>query len=84
VDVDADSAVYLDVREVARIASAAAETVSGVVKANSSATRRRVSVRCLVTGPVPRESIEQAVIAELAALAHPVRIRVKTRTEATT
>jgi hypothetical protein len=84
VDVDADSAVYLDVREVARIASAAAETVSGVLKANSSATRRRVSVRCLVTGPVSREVIEQAIGSELAALTHPVRIRVKTRTEATT
>jgi hypothetical protein len=33
---------------------------------------------------VSRDVIEQAISSELAALTHPVRIRVKTRTEATT
>jgi hypothetical protein len=84
VDVDADSMVYLDVREVARIASVAAESVPGVLGAKTSATRRRVAVRCSVTGPVPHDSIERAVAGELAQLTRPPRIRVKTRTAATT
>lgn len=81
----AGGAVYVPLRDVARIASAAAQTVSGVAQATSSASRRTVSVRCTTSradrGELSR-LVTEAVRDELQPLVHQPRIVVRIRQEA--
>ena len=81
--VTANTAVFLDLTDTARIASATAESVPGVVSARSTARRGAVVVRCAVTGPLTseqRHAVETAVGAELAALRATPKVVVRTRT----
>ena len=76
----AQTAVYVDVTDVARIASASAEAVPGVISARSTASRRALTVRCEVSGTAEAElknAVNRAVTTELAALEHSPRIRVR-------
>ena len=76
----AQTAVYVDVTDVARIASASAEAVPGVISARSTASRRTLTVRCEVSGTAEAElknAVNRAVTTELAALEHSPRIRVR-------
>lgn len=79
--VDAHTAVYVDHTDVARIASAAAEEVPGVLDAHTTAGRRTVAVRCRVTGTFDDRRVAEAVSAALAGLAAPPKIRVRARVE---
>lgn len=76
----AQTAVYVDRTDVARIASASAEAVPGVISARSTASRRALTVRCEVSGTAEAElknAVNRAVTTELAALEHAPRIRVR-------
>ena len=76
----ANTAVYLDLTEVARLAAAAAESVAGVADARSTATRRTLTVRCAVTGTPEAglsAAVRDAVSAELGELQPSPRIRVR-------
>lgn len=76
----AQTAVFVDLTDVARIASAAAEAVPGVVSARSSVSRRTLTVRCEVSGTPEAElqdAVNRAVATELAALERTPSIRVR-------
>ncbi|MDA2892533.1 DUF6286 domain-containing protein [Mycolicibacterium sp. BiH015] len=76
----AQSAVFVDVTDIARIASASAQAVPGVVSARSTASRRTLTVRCEVSGTPEADlnnAVNRAVTTELAALEHAPRIRVR-------
>lgn len=80
----ADTAVFVDYTDIARIASAAAQSVPGVIDARSSAGARSVTVRCTVTGErddALRRRIAVAVDSQLAALQRTPRINIKVRAE---
>lgn len=80
VAVESRTAIYIDLTDVARIATAAAESVAGVTSARTTAARRKVTVRCNVTGvsdPHLGGSINDAVTTELAGLQNQPRIRVR-------
>jgi hypothetical protein len=81
----ADSAVYLHAKDVAKLASAAAGTVPGVLEARTTSSRRKAVVRCRVTGATRevRDAVTEAVSRELAALQNPPRTVVHVRTEST-
>lgn len=83
VAVDADSAVYVRHRDVARAATAAALDVPGVLAASTSASARRVAVRCRVTGDADeaRALIADAVEGALQPLHRSPRIGVRIRRE---
>lgn len=83
VAVSADSAVYLRIGDVGRIASAAAAGVPGVLSATSTASSRRVTVRCRVTGDRDgvRALVADAVGAALQPLQHIPRITVRVTQE---
>lgn len=83
VAVSADSAVYLRIGDVGRVASAAAADVPGVLSATSSASSRRVTVRCRVTddGDGVRALVTDAVGAALQPLQHIPRITVRVTQE---
>ncbi|OBB58240.1 hypothetical protein A5757_17240 [Mycobacterium sp. 852013-51886_SCH5428379] len=81
VPVDADTAVYVELTDVARLASAAAEQTPGVISARTSAGRRSVTVRCRVTGPVDRDAVVADVTTVLSGLSSPPRVRVETTRE---
>lgn len=82
VPVQAETSVYLDVSDTAKLAAAAARVVPGVTKATASATRRAVKVAARTTGPdVTKEAIAGAVRTALAPLASAPRISVRTRVE---
>jgi hypothetical protein len=66
VPVLADTAVFTGFADIARIATATARDVPGVLDATSTATRRKVVVRCRVTG-VDRASIHDQVTESVAA-----------------
>ncbi len=82
--VDARSSVWIAPADVARLATAAAESVAGVLDARSSATLHKITVTARTTadgGDAPVESaIADAVRTATAILASPVKIRVRTRT----
>lgn len=80
VAVESRTAIYIDVSDVARIATAAAESVAGVLSARTTATRQKVTVRCSVTGvgdSALGEKVHNAVSTELAGLQHIPRIKVR-------
>jgi hypothetical protein len=82
-ELTAASAVFIDLTDVARIASAAAETIAGVLSARSTARRGAVVVRCAVTtDPTAdqRRLVETAVSRELSALRVTPKVVVRTRT----
>ncbi|WP_277210042.1 DUF6286 domain-containing protein [Isoptericola croceus] len=73
-------AVVLRPKDVARLASAAAEDVDGVLGASSTASARRVTVRVESTGAEHvRGEVEQAVGRRLQLLASPPSVRVRAR-----
>lgn len=77
---NAQTAVYVDLTDIARIASAAAEAVPGVVSARSTAYRRTLTIRCVVSGTADAElkdAVNRAATTELAALQRAPRIRVR-------
>lgn len=72
--------LYLDDRDVARLSSATAQTVPGVLDAVSTATRRRVEVTVRTTGgPGTPEQVTDRVRQRLAVLASPPAVAVRTR-----
>lgn len=80
VAVESQTAIYIDLSDVARIATAAAESVAGVTSARSTATRKKVTVRCSVTGfsdSTLAEKVDNAVSAELAGLRSTPRLKVR-------
>ncbi|UXA21345.1 DUF6286 domain-containing protein [Mycobacterium sp. SMC-4] len=82
IPVQAETSVYLDVSDTAKLAAAAARVVPGVTKATASATRRAVKVSARTTGPdVTQDAITGAVRTALAPLSSPPRITVRTRVE---
>lgn len=83
VALDADTAVYVGHGDVARVASAAALDVPGVLSATSTASSRRVVVRCRATGSGDdvRALVADAVGDALAPLRHTPRIAVRVRQE---
>jgi hypothetical protein len=73
-------AVVLRPEDVARIASAAAEDVDGVLEASSKASARQVTVSIESTGAEQVSAeVEQAVGRRLAILESPPSVRVRTR-----
>ncbi len=86
VAVRAETAVYLSVDGIAKLAAARARDVAGVVDARATASRRRVVLRCRVTrddSGALRRSIADAVTQSLGTLERPPRVVVRTRTEET-
>lgn len=81
VPLHATTAVYVELDDVARLATAAAERIPGVVSARSTAARRTVTVRCRVIGPVDRRLVADDVTTALRGLAAAPRIRVHTTME---
>jgi hypothetical protein len=82
-ELTAASAVFIDLTDAARISTAAAESIAGVVSARSSVRHGAVVVRCDVTAPLTtdqRDLVETAVSRELAALRVTPKIVVRTRT----
>ena len=84
VAVTAQTPMYLTVDGIAALAGAAARDVAGVVDARATSSRRRVVVRCRVTGDdsgALRAGITDAVTRSLSALQSPPRVVVRTRTK---
>jgi hypothetical protein len=80
--IGADGGTYIGLGDVAKLASAAAEDTPGVLRAASTATRRKVTVRCTVTDDgQTRALITAAVDTALQPLAHRPRVVVRTRKE---
>ena len=82
-ELTAASAVFIDLTDTARIASAAAESIAGVISARSTARRGAVVVRCAVTtSPTTdqRRLLETAVSRELSALRVTPKVVVRTKT----
>lgn len=84
IEVRSDVAVWLRPADVARLATFAAEDVSGVVKASSTATRRKVTVTVESTSTDPAQ-VSDAVRAEvetrLGQLASAPTVNVRSRTK---
>jgi hypothetical protein len=82
-----DTGVFIGLGDIAKVATAAADDVAGVLDARSSATRRKVVIRCTVTGDTGGEierRISDAASAALQPLRHTPRIIVRTRKETRT
>lgn len=80
----ADTTVYLARSDVARVASAAAQQVPGVVAATTKASQRKVTVRCHSTGAADqefRQSVVDAVKTELDLLRRTPRVVVRIHTK---
>lgn len=84
--IDAATSVYLTDSDVRHLVNTRAADVAGVLRASTSAKRRRVIVRCVVTGGDTdvREHVADEVTRALAPLRTPPRVIVRTRTEKTT
>ncbi|QEN12033.1 DUF6286 domain-containing protein [Mycolicibacterium sp. ELW1] len=81
---DSGGAVYVRLRDVAQAAATAARDVPGVEQVDSTATARKVSLRCVVSVPEIaeiRHLVARAVRDELQPLARPPRITVRVRQE---
>lgn len=79
-----DTGAFIGLGDIAKVATAAAGDIAGVLDARSSATRRKVVVRCTVTGDTAGEIerlVADAVGAALEPLRHTPRIVVRTRKE---
>ena len=86
VAVRAETPVYLTVDGIAKLATARARDVAGLVDARATASRRRVVLRCRVTrddSGALRRTVADAVTQTLGALERPPRVVVRTRTEET-
>lgn len=81
VPVEAATAVYIGHGDVARVASAVALDVPGVLAATSTASSRRVVVRCQATGTGDevRDLVAAAVADALEPLRHTPRVAVRIR-----
>lgn len=77
----ADTSVYVRHGDIATVATAAALDVPGVLDARSTATRRKVTVRCRVTGDAAevRTLVADAVADALRPLHRAPRLAVHTR-----
>jgi hypothetical protein len=71
--------VFLHTRDIARLASAAAHDVDGVLSANSVASRRTVTVTVESDTAGVAGHVQGAVAQRLAALADPVKVKVRVR-----
>jgi hypothetical protein len=71
--------VFLHTRDIARLASAAADDVDGVLSANSVASRRTVTVAVESDTAGVADHVQRAVAQRLAALADPVKVKVRVR-----
>lgn len=81
---DSGGAVYVRLRDVAQAAATAARDVPGVEQVDSTATARKVSLRCVASAPElaeVRHLVARAVRDELQPLARPPRITVRVRQE---
>lgn len=72
--------VFLHTRDIARLASGAAEDVDGVLHVASTATRRKVTVTVQATDAGIQSAIANAVSERLAPLQSPPRVSVTVRT----
>lgn len=80
VALNATTGVFLKPRDVSRLAVAAADEVDGVQDAKASATRAKVTLRITGTGdPQIGERVKSAVDQQLAGLAKPVKVNVRTQ-----
>lgn len=77
--VNSATGVFLRTRDVARLASAAAEDVDGVRSARSVAGRRAVVVTVASSTQEIAEQVRQAVHERLALLSEPMRVTVRVR-----
>jgi len=82
--VTAETGVFVQTRDVARLASAAAREVDGVLSASSSATRSTVTVDVEALAPDVSAAVQQQVTDRLKALRKPVRVRVGVKTATST
>jgi hypothetical protein len=84
VAVAARSSVWIAPADLARLASAAAESVAGVLDARSSATLHRITVTAHTTADDGAADVESAITDAVrdatAILGTPMKIRVRTRT----
>lgn len=71
--------VFLHTRDIARLASAAADDVDGVLSAHSVVGRRAVTVTVESETAGVADRVQEAVAQRLAALAEPVKIKVRVR-----
>lgn len=76
--------VYLHRADLPKVASAIAEEVPGVLEARTSVSRRKVVVRCRVTGQSQQvqRAVADAVAEEIDVLRRPHRVVVRARVEA--
>jgi len=80
VNVASRTGIFLGTGDVARLASAAAEDVGGVISASTVASRRKVSTTIRTTGgPGIAEAVRQAVTDRLTDLDPPPRVTVTVR-----
>ncbi len=80
VALNATTGVFLTPRDVSRLAVAAADEVDGVQDAKASATRTKVTLRITGTGdPQLGERVKSAVGQQLAGLAKPLKVNVRTQ-----
>lgn len=81
--VAASTTAYLHRADVPKLANAAAREVPGVLDARSSASARKVVVRCRVTGHAQelRQAVADAVAEQLDILRKPHRVVVRVRKE---
>ena len=77
--VTSETGVFLRTRDVARLASAAADDVDGVLSAGSAAGRRKVTVTVESDADGIAERVQEAVTHRLAALATPIKVKVRVR-----
>lgn len=78
--VTAETGVFVHTSDVARLASAAAREVDGVLSAKSSATRSSVAVHVEALSPEVSSAVQQQVTDRLRALRSTVRVKVKVST----
>jgi hypothetical protein len=71
--------VFLRTRDIARLASAAADDVDGVLSAHSVASRRTVTVTVESDTPGIAGHVQETVAQRLAALVDPPKIKVRVR-----
>ncbi len=78
----AQTGVYLQTRDVARLSRSAAESVGGVLSADTRASRRAVGVTVTTTGDESTSAaVQEAVTRRLSALDSPPKVTVTTHTD---
>jgi hypothetical protein len=77
--VTSETGVFLRTRDVARIASAAADDIDGVLSASSVATRRAVTVTVESDRDGVADLVRETVGQRLSALASPPKVKVRVR-----